>query len=375
MIPFFSLVIAIVFLHLFTNSIVLRKHKYSHSISSFSVERENRFFLVLSCLLFIFFAGLKSKNTGWDVQSYLEAFNYFHKCTFRDIIQGNVGYYNFEVGFSFLLKLLSCISTSYTFLFFSMAVIIYVPIFFLIYRFSCYSWLSLVVFVSYAYFIHSFCIYRQAIAASLCCIAFVMLQKKHILSFYVFVFFAFLFHRSSLIFTIVYPLTVLLENRKYYTLISISIFVIELINVFFGEYLLNIVFMFFSSYTGYIGGRYGGESGGYLNLLFINVIYIWMLLGIKLKKNKNRFDCSLVAVLFLAILISSEAYNFNIISRAVWYFVIYTTIAIPYLIHDTVAKRSRIKIQILFFIFFVFYLYYSLSGMNSEIVPYKFLWS
>ena len=100
-----------------------------------------------------------------------------------------------------------------------------------------------------------------------------------------------------------------------------------------------------------------------------------MLLGIKLKKNRSRFDCSLVAVLFLAILISSEAYNFNIISRAVWYFVIYTTIAIPYLIHDTVAKRSRIKIQLLFFIFFVFYLYYSLSGMNSEIVPYKFLWS
>ncbi len=168
----------------------------------------NVLFIIL-CIILVLFAGLRSE-IGSDWFAY---FNYY---------SNNTG--NFEFGYSEISKLFHQLHFHYNIFLIFINFISILLIGISIYKHSRITIFPLLLFFSNLYLYYNFSGMRQAVAISFTCFALNYAYNRNFLLFFLFVFFAFLFHSTAIVFLLVYFLPRKTINFKH-LLILILIFI------------------------------------------------------------------------------------------------------------------------------------------------------
>lgn len=193
----------------------------------YETKKSLRNFYIFSAITVILFQGLRSFSVGTDLKVYIPAFsNIGEQVSFSD---GNFSYQNFEIGYIFLNKILYIIGVNERLFLCIIAAIIQIPIFFTMYKNSDSPLLSILVYFTFGNFFMTFSGLRQAISMSLCFFAYTFIKNRKLLKFVLIIAFATLFHKSSLIFLILYPLYHIRITRKYIPILLLGIIVVFLL--------------------------------------------------------------------------------------------------------------------------------------------------
>lgn len=279
-----------------------------------------------------------------------------------------------EVGINFIIRFIQLFTTNPQWFFVVTSFVYNFFIFLSIYRYSpnrAYS--ILLCLFSCVYFI-SLNNVRQSCAAAILLFAFSTITEKKPVSFLACVLLASLFHSSSIIFVVVYPLCNLRFYRRHYLVYSLMFLVLIFLgsSLFVSIIKLTKYSYFLESYltTGRITYTYILH-----NLLILIVTYV--ILKDSYKVNRNDFSYLVIQTIsalvpFLSFVIPSS----ELVSRLDLYFLTYQILLVPYLLSRIKNQKKRILIGSALGIYMFLYMYYSIVIRdNHAVLPYQWILS
>lgn len=334
------------------------------ALSNKNNKKQTKLFCNIILVLLILIQGLRSIDIGEDSIVYVEWFQRYiflrDTKTIKEILLLNDGV---DIGYKFLNIFISFFTSNYHVLFFIVSFLIII----LIIKFIQYNvenaFLGILIFLGINFFITSMVSWRQFIA-----IGFVIwqlhfyLKKKYYLVL-LFAILGFLFHDTSIIFSITLLFSFILAKYK---INPIIILLLGIFVILFKEIFAKIVLIILpdlSFYNLFDGKIKIGKMRMLMNFIeFVIVIYVYKYL----KNEKNLMSVYMLCFsIILGILSLFVPYMF----RLNYYFDFFLIILIPEIAYYNKEKKW-------FFISivsscYVFYIYY-LSNNPGNTVPYKF---
>lgn len=315
-----------------------------------------------SFLGLLFLLGFHSPDLGCDVVgSYIPAFERTGK---HFITSADYSIFGFELGYMNYMVLMHHISDNVQFFLFTTALIILIPIVYLIYRYSENIMFSVIIYTSWYLYYFSFSALRQSIAISICAIATLFLFKRKIIPFVLVVFGASTFHTSALLFLIAYPLYVYrLSNKKLMTLGIIGIAIL----ILFKNSMQLVATLFFGSNSRYVESLQSSEFAGFTIAI---VYFVFAMYQMYLdKQSKNPY----LPYLFLLTIIQTTGIYSQTIPRLAYYFIPLFAISFPLAI-NSLHKTKRFNVQTFLIIIFVSFFMMQANGHYFDVTPFKFFW-
>lgn len=325
---------------------------------------------------FVLILALRSPFCGLDVtgtagtilpNSYGGVFFNISHYSLWEIIQNSASVNShMEVGWLLLTKFISFFTSSLQLFLVIIAILQFVPITYLIGKYSRNVVLSFFVFVCLGFYIHYFSGLRQFFAVSLLLLAFDALYCKRLIKFVIIVFFASTIHTSALIFLIMWPLSKL----KLSVMTCVVVILVLLLSMpLYKDIVSGVLSAFFESrYDSYL------DSEGSALTMFV-VYSIFLLLSFLIKA-----DSPLVQYLRVFILVGVVSQSLGIlgtgaVTRIGFYFNIFFMLLLPEIleIFETRIEREIVFVAaiILLCTFFVF----TNNSQNSlGVIPYQFFW-
>ena len=293
--------------------------------------------------------------------------------TFIEMLSDSSAGYR-EVGINFIIRFIQLFTTKPQWFFVVTSFIYNFFIFLSIYRYSPNRAYSILLCLFSCVYFMSLNNVRQSCAAAILLFAFSTITEKKPVSFLVYILLASLFHFSSIIFVVVYPLCNLRFYRRHYLICSTAFFLF----IFFGSSLLTFVIKltkyryFLESYL-----TTGRPTYTYMlhNLLILIVAYA--ILKDSYKVNKNDFSYLVIQTVsalvpFLSFVIPSS----ELVSRLDLYFLTYQILLVPYLLSRIKNQKKRILIGSVLGIYMFLYMYYSIVIRdNHAVLPYQWILS
>lgn len=293
--------------------------------------------------------ALRGEEVGTDTNNYARSYDFVEMTTSYKMFLWYMG--RMEPGYTHLMYFFSRLGFS----FFHFQILVSVVIFFSFWRFirlyspnisaSC-----LVISTGALY--ASMNVMRMEMAVAILLFAIPYIQKKQLVKFLIVVFIAFLFHKSSLVFLVMYPLGVLKYNRKIITLIILSSVAIAYMGVTFFKFMTSELEM----YESYTDGKYFSEDRSLVavSILFIETLLFLMMFkwtgyyNISQYTNKNKKIGEQISFAYISKMaywivfaLSIVAFSNNIMNRISGYFNIMTVIMIPYAILCIKSKGAQ----------------------------------
>ena len=340
-------------------------------------EKKRNIFLDIAFVAVFLLCVLRNPSVGRDIEGYRRAYELT-----KNVEWSNFRYIYFEHGYILLMKI--CISIGLNFQWYLAVVylIVLVPIFVIIKRYSKNAPLSVLIYICYMYFEFDLTGIRQAISMSICLLAFIVLvevKKFPMLKSAVIVIIASLFHQGAYVFFVFIALMVIKKFESYLYVMVIS---------------LPAVFLFRGSILKFIGDflsekALSSNTGLYLglNLFFtclLSIIFIFSMhivsnprvddLAVKVPNRfKFKFEETGTRMFILSIFVML-LFGSNIFVRSSMNLSQIIIILLP----NHIAKYDA-KTKIIFNIgvgvfMIVFFFTNSLVPNNFDIVPYRFLW-
>lgn len=338
--------------------------------------RKNRFgvqyhdtknYLTICCVELILLAGLRGYSIGADTPLYLEAIDYYSIMKPLELIRAKLIYpFDFETGYFLLNKVCILFGLGKTEFLFVIAMLIYIPIFGAIKKYSYAPYISILCYFAFGYFTYSLGIFRQMIAVSLLIYSSKYIVEKKTIKYLLMVILAMTFHTTAIIGILLY----IIYNRFDWRKIVKLVIVIEMIFLTIGRRIVMLILLMFPKYTGYVNGKYDQTGGSYVMLLFLNIILFTMCI-FEWKSNEKKNLT--ISALVLAVLFQSLGYSMTILGRVVSYYSIYIIFAIPNLLAKFTYK-TRVWITMVLIIFLYILIYLEFAG-NRYVTPYYFLLS
>lgn len=252
-----------------------------------------------------------------------------------------------------------------------------IPVMYLIYKKSPYPILSILMFISLNFFGTAFSGIRHCCACGIIILSFFYLEKRNLKKFIISIIIASLFHITSIIFIIAYPMYNILSksNKKTYIKLLILTIIIFLLNKIYGKYIianvLNIIINNFnlSRFEIYAQNNFSSLNN---NLFYMNFIMFALVIFFK-NKNVNNLKLSLyLTVQIIGLILLSFTTSLGELYRLAYYFIQFSIILVPnyitFLNNKSTNKIIRISISIILIIYFLFF-----SAKNTSIIPYQFL--
>lgn len=298
-----------------------------------------RFFLMLSCIELIIFAGLRGHTIGADTVLYLDALKHYTGISLAEVFTAPLVYpFDFEIGYFILTKLCGFLHFSPTAFLFVLSILIYVPLFKYIYRNSSHPYISVLTYFAFGFLSYSLGIFRQFIAIGIILSALRFIEERKFWKYLIAVLFAMLFHLTAFIALPLYFLVKINWEKHFFIVVTM---ICEVILLIVGRSVIMLAVMLFPSYAGYIGGYYDLQGGSYLNLIFLNMVMLLFFYTNRHIPEKKDIKYNLVfAQLVIAILLQCCAYHMAIFGRIVPYFSISLLVAIPTII-DRLSRNDR----------------------------------
>lgn len=317
------------------------------------------FFVILLLLL-----SLRDVRCGADLLTYKNKFEIINISSIESIFN----FSTIEFGYNFFVAINKLIFNNFQFLLFSCAIISIVPIMVFYIKETKHNILTMVLFVSVAPFAMFFSGLRQSIAIGLGVIAYSFCKENKLFRFLLIVFIAFLFHISSIILLLMYPMTHVKITKKWILPVSI-LFVIFLI---YNESIFAVLLKLNEKYE----ARYViSKTGSYTFLIMLLIFTIFSLI---IPDENSKEFVGLRNLLILSLYIQCFV-PINIVAmRLNYYFLIFIPVLIPKAIDNSKQKYKQVaKLSaVVFVIFFTFWFFKeAYTGVDYlSIYPYVAFW-
>lgn len=305
--------------------------------------------------LFILLIGVLRKEIfGVDVNGYRNRFFYDGNRGFLEILKSK----DVDIGFSLINKVIYLFTDDF-WLFRAIIYFITFTLFsYVIYKKSKYISVSYLCYIGFGFLGYNFCIIRQAIAISICFVAFRFAKEKRPIKFIFYVFLACIFHQTAIFYILVY----FISNDVFKDKFGFKKMAFVILAILAGNYILPFLYQFNKNdYSTIV------VSGTGYNMLVFYIIIIggigYLLTKIKDNDLKEEYETLCIAIYF-----QIDAIFFSLISRIVFYFNILLTIIVPNILYKYKKKNWLLFITIIICTF-MYYLSLGERG-GTEIVPY-----
>jgi len=330
-------------------------------------KKRKTFFCTIAGAIFVFLLGLRHPSMGWDLGYYLKntgylfSFDYLNTCSLGEVLKMDE-FLNYERGYIIFNKLVGMIYNDWQFLLFVCAVISLVPIFFYIKRRSTLPLLSVVIFIGLPVFFISYSGLRQAIAIALTVWSVKYIEEKRKLPFIVTILFASLFHKTSIVFLVAYPIYYIRMSDMWKLITVLSL---PVVFVFRGP-LFSVLSKILKD------NAYADDNGAITLFLVFCAVYIYLIL---LNKKFDESQNGVVNLFYVACVCQAFGGIYQTAMRVGYYFMIYLIIALPNTITQNKNKQEYQTNYLLVLIaFLVFGLYSIRTSTWAMAYPYYFFW-
>lgn len=341
-------------------------------------------YLFLTFGLFTILSSLRSENIGNDTTAYVDIFK-------RIIMTGDISPFigRYEIGYLLLNKVGGVITENPQIILVITSVITMIGFSCFFYRYSKLPWLSVFLFYTLGYYGGVLNTIRHSVALVLILLAFHYIIEKKLFKFILAVLVAFLFHRTAILFIIAWPITKIRYNYK-----TVAIAVITTIGLYISfPYILQLAIRVFPTYSYYAGSAYLDGEVRLASLFNFFVGLCVILYGVLLKyhktdkiivhSNKNNMDKKLSEgnvysiLISLGVCITVVSFNFNLLDRVGYFFMMFTCVYIPNTVHQIKDKHLRVlNIMIIVMLFAVYYTTILIFRPEwNQIYPYEFFWN
>lgn len=339
-------------------------------------KKRRTYFLNGVFLVMYLIYALRATSVGRDLPGYERAYELTALQAW-----GDYEYIYFENGYIFLMKLFNELNFSFQGFMAVVNLIILLPIYIAIRRYSQRPFLSVLVYVCYMYFEFNMTGIRQAIATSIVLLAIVALQemkKLPLLAYILLVALATQFHKAAYIAFLYVPFHFIKSWKVYYS----AIVGIAAVFLFGRGAIMSFVKDFFEK------DSMNAEAGVYigLNMVFLLGLSVMFALGahnravlsrshpgkldekeLELQAMQDKMFLLSIATLFL---FGSDT---SVRSYMLLNQVIITHF--PNCLRNLFKKESEWIVVVFFWVFFVIFMFTNtLLANNFDIIPYRFFW-
>ena len=250
-------------------------------IIGYSSERKSKLYISIIFGILSFFMMFRGFHVGNDTDIYSHLYDVINNYSNLPLFIQNTRY---ELGYVYLNRIIGSIFHNRQWLFIITGGFTAFSFGRFIYQYSEMPWLSAIMFLTLQFFDLSMSSIRQVVAISILMFAYDYVVKKKPIPFILLVLLAYLFHTSSIIFLLIYPLSNLELNYKFY-FYSICV----AIGIFFTfSSFLKLVGRVFPRYVHYLTE----SSNSYSNtakLANVLMLCLYLILFILIKySEKNR---------------------------------------------------------------------------------------
>lgn len=246
--------------------------------ANFTLHKNNDF-LKMGCpkksFLVLFFAacalvmGLRASSVGVDTPAYMRHFDEFSAMSFWEIIISYNPKFSQELGYSFLMKLASCLINNYYFFQLVVSVIYCFGMAKFIYDNTNDVFMGTVCFLGIGLYFQAFNTAQQLFAAMFAINGWTYLRKQNIKGAVIAMVLACVMHSSGVFFLAAYLVYYLAKNRKLLIWLPALILLVAL-NY---QWVLKVAVYFFPMYERYLNGDYGVSDVG-------AVFVMWMIIAV-----------------------------------------------------------------------------------------------
>ena len=332
---------------------------------------------IWAALGFVLVLALRSPYCGLDVTgtdsiitptSYGGVFLSIGQYSFWDLISKPTSVPGeMEVGWLVFTKFISIFTGNLQIYLAIVAVISFIPIVYIISKYSKNVILSCFIFACLGFYVHYFSGIRQMTALSILLLAFDQLYQKKYLWFVIITIIASTIHRSALFFIVIWPLSFI--HLSFFAVIIVIMIFVGLMP-FYQDIVLWILNVFFNSdYVSYL------EDEGQATTLFI--VYTLFLLLSFIKKDNNRQ----MGLLRMTVLIGVAGQSLGVlgsgaITRIGYYFNVFLMLLLPEIVDSFKEQKTKVIINSIAIVLLCLFFYLTTTSANSSgVIPYSFYWN
>lgn len=291
-------------------------------------------YVTTCCVELIILAALRGHTVGADTIRYVEALEYYSRVPKTQVVLADLVWpFDFEKGYLLFTQLCALINMPAPIFLLIVAVVIYVPVFYAIYRYSKVPYISILAFIALGFFSYTLGIFRQMMAMSMILCGLKYIEEKQLSRYLALVVLASTIHTTALI---MIPLYILAQIpvKKYWKWVIPA----ELGCLFFGRTIIELAAKAFPQYAHYFGGKYDIQGGTYLMLILLNALLVAMLYLYYKGFTKNSLAISGLA---LAVVAQALGYSMAILGRVVVYLSVFSIFAFSE-IADVMLNEPRL---------------------------------
>lgn len=261
----------------------------AHHLSDRGREKLNKQFTILAILPIFLLFVLRDKYIGADTIGYVRFFQVdIRRFSFYMLFQEDV--MRFEIGFRLYVKLISLITNNYTIYFLINGIIIFGTLLCFSFKYTKNPFLFFFLFITLGTYSFLETGLRQALAMMICLWSVDFIKDRKPIRFILTVILAYFFHKSAMIFVILYPLCNIKKHDYMIFVYSFFSFVLLIgFSTFQG---------FFNSLLGYEYEIEETNNGG----IFMMVLLILFSFSFYLLHNKKEEEKTLNVILHLSLL-------------------------------------------------------------------------
>lgn len=319
------------------------------------------FYDILIMIVLITFSSVRY-YVGTDYGLYL---NIYDRIAVYGPIRG-VEINGVELGYSFLNYLTYRLFGEGYFIFFMSSILIIIPFIVFIKKYSENYVISIIFFYCFSFFTNSLNIQRQYIAAALLLISSIYILKEKYVTSFLFVLTALFFHRTAIVFFIVYPF---IKQKKITRKNYIFLFLFGIIATILFDSAISLIARVFDKYALYEGTI---SKPGIGTLLTVSIFIAFSIaLMIRMNANKLAGNKIVYAKIFLLgipfYIMSIKSYLIMRIGMV--YFGVFMIILLPEFFKDY-DWRLKIIVYNTYIIVMSIWFYFYLVSQNG-VVPYE----
>ena len=338
----------------------------SYAVYKISKEKNRKRNVAIFCSsMLVTLIAIRHPSMGIDLHYGEETgyiFSYHEISTFSwSKILSFESYLNYEKGYVIFNKILHTFLPHEQFLLIACALISLIPICVFLYKNSLSMRMSLIVYLALPTFVFVFSGLRQAIAIAICYIALKYAYDKKLIKFILLLSLAILFHKTSALFLIAYPL-MNVKFKMFHRWLSLA--VLALVFIFKSQ-----IYTFATQLFGKI--RVPDNNGSYMLFLLLVAIYVFCFIF----TDKTRKNEGFLNLLFVACAIQAMGGVQNTVVRAAYYFMPVTAVLLPNVVMRMKNSFERKTMKACVITAFAVYGLFSICTTDwAMAVPYNFFW-
>ncbi|SDA11372.1 EpsG family protein [Ruminococcus sp. YE71] len=327
-----------------------------------------RLFVSIFCgILISLIIGLRHPSMGNDLRWY-DSYGYlggFQRI--GTLPWGITSYQNYEIGYIFFNKVLSCFTRDNQIFLIVCAVCSIAPFTYVIYRYSTDIQTSYIILFGTPVFTMMFSGLRQSLAIGIVILSLPFIKEKKIIPFILTIFIATLFHDTAIIFSLAYPL------YNYGKLLDKKTLI----------FLITIVFALrkplLSSVGSLISHKNTIDNNGSINM-FIACFALLVFFLLATKDNDVEIN-GLMKIYYISCICMVFSGINSLAMRAAFYFIVILIVLVPCLYDESKSDSIIIKIEprngfivIINIVFIALGLFFVFTTDWAHAYPYRFYW-